>query len=230
MLITDLHDRLRELVGERVQARELTGTELARRAGFQQAHISNFMNQRRGLSLEAMDRLLEVLSLEVRDLMPPERQALGDGGFEAVPVVTPSVLLQSEFAQNEVQEHLRFKKSFLRRLHAEPASQREHWERFVLLRADRDAGEALRPRLVAGAMMLIDRHYNSLRPYRKREPNLYVVKEGARCLVRYVELHGNQMTLRPENQRCALDYVVLARGRTFADYVVGRVAHVSFEM
>lgn len=230
MLMADLHDRLRELVGERVQARELTGTELARRAGFQQAHISNFMNQRRGLSLEAMDRLLQVLSLEVRDLMPPERQLPGDGGFDSVPVVSPAALLQSDLAQNEVLEHLRFKRSFLRRLHAEMASQREHWQRFVLLRADRDAGEALRPRLVAGAMMLVDRHYNSLQPYRKREPNLYVVKDGARCLVRYVELYGSQLTLRPENQRCALDFVTVAKGRTFADYVVGRVAHVSYEL
>ncbi|MDR3765016.1 MAG: helix-turn-helix transcriptional regulator [Acidobacteriota bacterium] len=228
--MADLHDRLRELVGERVQSRELTGTELARRAGFQQAHISNFMNQRRGLSLEAMDRVLQVLSLEVRDLIPPERQVPSDVAFEAVPVVSPAVLLQNDFAQNEVQEYLRFKRTFLRRLHPAAASQRDNWQRFVLLRADRDAGEALRPRLVAGAMMLVDRHYNSLQPYRKREPNLYVVKDGSRCLVRYVELHGNQLTLRPENQRCALDFIAIARGRTFADYVVGRVAHVAFEM
>jgi transcriptional regulator with XRE-family HTH domain len=232
MLISDLNDRLRALIGERIDARELTGTELARRAGFRQAHISNFMNSRRGLSIESMDRLMQVLGLDVRDLMPVERRApLGasDAGFEAVPVVMAGALLQSEFTGSEVLEFLRFKKSFLRRLRPEPANQRGNWQRFVMLRADRDSGEAMRPRLLPGAMMLIDRQYNSLRSYRKREPNLYVVKKGAQFVVRYVELQGSQLTLRPENQRSGLDYVELAKGKTFADYVVGRVAHIAIE-
>ena len=47
--------------------------------------------------------------------------------------------------------------------------------------------------------------------------------------VRYVELQGDQLTLRPENQECALGYVQLGKGESFADYVVGRVAHISME-
>ena len=39
----------------------------------------------------------------------------------------------------------------------------------------------MRPRLAPGAMLLIDRHYNSLRSYRRQEPNLYVVKSGTAC-------------------------------------------------
>ncbi len=50
------------------------------RAGFQQAHVSNFLNQRRGLSVEAMDRVMEVLRLEVRDLLPEEREEDDCGG------------------------------------------------------------------------------------------------------------------------------------------------------
>ena len=70
MLISDLQNRLRVLVRERIAAGELTGTELANRAGFQQAHVSNFLNGRRGLSIESMDRVMEVMRLEVQDLMP----------------------------------------------------------------------------------------------------------------------------------------------------------------
>jgi transcriptional regulator with XRE-family HTH domain len=232
MLISDLNNRLRAVIEERIDARELTGTDLARRAGLQQAHISNFLNSRRGLSIESMDRLMQVLGLDVRDLMPSERRAppgVADAGFEAVPVVTPAALLQSEFAGGEVLEFLRFKKSFLRRVRPEMANQRGNWQRFAMMRADRDSGEAMRPRLLPGSMLLIDRYYNSLRSYRKREPNLYVVKKGEDYVVRYVELQGNQLTLRPENQRCVLDYVELSKGKTFADYVVGRVAHIAIE-
>ncbi len=234
MLVSDLHERLRALVGERIQARELTGTEMAKRAGFQQAHISNFLNRRRGLSVEAMDKVMTALGLTISDLTPAEnrKQAGGWGterAFDSIPVVEPGILLQSEFSEGEVVEFLRFKKSFLRKMRPEMASQREHWQRFVMIRADKDSGEAMRPRLLPGAMLLIDRHYNSLQSYRRREPNLYVVKCGAGCKVRYVELQGNQLTLRPENHKCGLDYVEIQRGKTFADYIVGRVSHIAIE-
>ena len=234
MLISELQSRLRALVRERIEATELTGTELAGRAGFQQAHISNFLNERRGLSVEAMDRVMEVLRLDVRDLMPEERRRTpgaegGEAGFDAVPVVGSGVLLQSDFDARDVVEYLRFKKSFLRRLRPEMANQRGNWLRFVLIKADKDSGAAMRPRIVPGATLLIDRHYNSLQSYRRREPNLYVVKSGDRTVVRYVELQGNQLTLRPENQNYALGYIQLGKGETFADCVVGRVAHISIE-
>ncbi len=182
-----------------------------------------------------MDRVMQVLGLDVSDLMPEltRRAPLvveSERLFAAVPVVGPAGLLQSDFGTAEVLEYLRFKKSFLRRLRPEMASQREHWQRFVLLRADRDAGEAMRPRLAAGAMMLVDRHYNSLHSYRKREPNLYVVQSGSQWRVRYLELQGSQLALRPENQSSALGMVEVAKGKTFADYVVGRVAHVAMEV
>jgi hypothetical protein len=234
-LISDLQNRLRVIVRERIDVGELTGTELANRAGFQQAHVSNFLNERRGLSIEAMDRVMEVMGLEVRDLLPEESgrrmagAANGEPGFDSIPVVVSSALLQSDFGSDEIVEFLRFKKSFLRRIRPEMASQRRSWQRFVMIKADKDSGEAMRPRLLPGATLLIDRHYNSLRSYRRRDPNMYVVKSGETYMVRYVELQGNQLTLRPENQKCALGYIQLNKGETFADYVVGRVAHISIE-
>jgi transcriptional regulator with XRE-family HTH domain len=234
MSISDLQNRLRALVRERIETGELTGTELANRAGFQQAHVSNFLNERRGLSIEAMDRVLEVLRLDVRDLLLEDHAkspgvVSGDPLFDSIPVVARGALLQSDFSPGEIVEFLRFKKSFLRRIRPEMANQRRNWQRFVLIKADKDSGEAMRPRLLPGATLLIDRHYNSLRSYRRRDPNLYVVKNGEMCNVRYVELQGNQLTLRPENQKFALGYVQLEKGQTFADHLVGRVAHISIE-
>lgn len=234
MLISDLQNRLRILVSQRIAAGEMTGTDLAQRAGFQQAHVSNFLKGRRGLSIETMDRVMEAMRLEVRDLMPEPRfklmaSAEGEAGFDSIPVLEPSALLQSDFGPGESVEFLRFKKSFLRRIRPEMASERGSWQRFVLIKADKGSGLAMRPRLTPGAMLLIDRHYNSLRSYRRNEPNMYVVKSGAVWQVRYVELQGSQLTLRPENQECGLGYIQPGKGETFADYVVGRVAHVSME-
>ena len=81
MLISTLHDRLRAHVSERIGSRALTGTELAEKAGFRQAHISNFLNHRRGLSLEAMDRVMEVpVSYTHLDVYKRQVRTLGAGG------------------------------------------------------------------------------------------------------------------------------------------------------
>ena len=261
MMISDLQNQLRTLVRERIAAGELTGTELARRAGFQQAHVSNFLNERRGFSIETMDRVMEVMRLEVGDLMPEPRSRRvaaerSEAGFESVPLVEAQALLHREFRLDEIVELLPFKKSYLRRIRSAMESERGDWQRFVLLKADKDSGVAMRPRLAAGATLLIDRHYNSLRSYRRGEPNLYVVKSGEAWLVRYVELYpstpktgapgiqllsgtpksgatgiqpGSQLLLRPQNPESALGAVQLGRGETFADYIVGRVAHIAME-
>jgi len=46
------------------------------------------------------------------------------------------------------------------------------------------------PRLLPGATLLIDRHYNSLKPYRKGEFNMYAVLKDGTCTVKYVETAG----------------------------------------
>jgi transcriptional regulator with XRE-family HTH domain len=234
MMISDLQKRLRLLIGRRIAAGEMSGAELARRAGFQQAHVSNFLNGRRGLSIEAMDEVMRVMHLRVRDLMPETREYRRSAGgrerdCEWVPVVNQRNLLQPKPGVDEALEFLCFKKSFLRRFRPAIAGDRTGWQRFVLLKADRETGVAMRPRLVSGAMLLLDRHYNSLRSYRRHERNLYVVKHRAECAVRYVELQGRQLTLRPENQEWALGCILLGKSGNFSNYIVGRVAHIAME-
>src|SRR6201981_2165401 len=66
-----LQDNLRETLWERIDEGDLTGLRLAQQTGFKQAHISNFLNRKRGLSLEGMDRVLAVQHLSVLDLLDP---------------------------------------------------------------------------------------------------------------------------------------------------------------
>jgi hypothetical protein len=64
-----LQDNLRKILWERIDAGELTGLRLARQTEFKQAHISNFLNRKRRLSLEGMDKVLAVQHLSVLDLL-----------------------------------------------------------------------------------------------------------------------------------------------------------------
>ncbi len=71
MRFRTLQDNLRKLIWTRVDSGQLTGLKLARLTGFQQAHISNFLNGKRGLSIEGMDKVLSVLRISALDLLDP---------------------------------------------------------------------------------------------------------------------------------------------------------------
>jgi len=85
------------------------------------------------------------------------------------------------------------------------------------------------PRLLPGATVLIDRHYNSLKPYHRNEQNMYAVRKGDGCTVKYVELVNNNLVLRPQNPSYPVDLIEVEEGKTYADYIVGRVCHVAIE-
>ena len=232
-----LQDNLRRTIWERIGEGDLTGLRLAQQTGFKQAHISNFLNKKRGLSLEGMDKVLAVQHLSVLDLLDPtevnKRASIlppsGDE-FENVLLTDGTVAAtQPLITSMNVKEILKFKKSFLRKLKAETEGDRETWERFVLIKVDGREGMSMYPRLLPGATLLLDRHYNSLKPYRKGEFNMYAVIKDGSCTVKYVEVAGNHLILRPHNQAYPIEVVTMEEGKTAADYLVGRVCHVGIE-
>lgn len=232
-----LQDNLRKILWDRIEAGELTGLRLAQQTGFKQAHISNFLNRKRGLSLEGMDKMLSVQHLSVLDLIDPaeinKRASIlppsGDE-FENVVLTDPSIAAtQPLIASMNVKDILKFKKSFLHKLKAETEGDRAHWQRFVLMKVDAKDAVTMYPRLLPGATLLLDRHYNSLKAYRKGEFNMYAVLKNDTCTVRYVEEAGNHLILRPHNQASPIEVVSLDEGKSAADYLVGRVCHVGLE-
>jgi SOS-response transcriptional repressor LexA len=232
-----LQENLRKVLWARIDAGELTGLRLAEQTGFQQAHISNFLNRKRSLSLTGMDKVLQVQHLSVLDLLDPEeinkRASIlppSEDEFENVLLVEGTIAAGEPLITNEnVKEILKFKKAFLRRLRAEPASARDDWRRFVLVKVDAHDGMSMYPRLLPGATVLLDRHYNALKPYRRNERNMYAVRKGDGCTLKYVEHVGNNLVLRPENPSYPVDLIEVEEGKTFADYIVGRVCHVGIE-
>jgi hypothetical protein len=53
------------------------------------------------------------------------------------------------------------------------------------------------PILAPGAIAVLDRHYNSLAPYRAHQPTLYAVCCGAALLLRFVDFDEGSLILRP---------------------------------
>ncbi|HYM76908.1 MAG TPA: hypothetical protein VE377_13100 [Candidatus Dormibacteraeota bacterium] len=231
-----LQDNLRNILWDRIEAGELTGLRLAQQTGFKQAHISNFLNRKRGLSIEGMDKVLQVQHLSILDLLDPaevnKRASIlppSADDFENVLLTDPATATQPLIVSMRVKGILKFKKSFLHKLRAETEGERSTWQRFVLIKlAPRDA-PAMAPRLAPGATLLIDRHYNSLKPYRKGELNMYAVLKNDTCTIRYVELAKDHLILRPHSHSSPIEVLPIAAGKSPADYLVGRVCQIALE-
>jgi hypothetical protein len=129
----------------------------------------------------------------------------------------------------KVKEIVKFKKRFLQKLRPQAEGGRKSWERFVAIQVSEGESLSMYPRLAAGATILLDRHYNSLKPYRKNDANIYAVKKDGHCTVKYVELAGRQLVLRPHNQAFPVEIMHMDEGKRASDYLVGRVCHVALE-
>ena len=114
-----LQDNLRKTLWARIDDGGLTGLRLAKETGFRQAHISNFLNRKRGLSIEGMDKVLKVQSLSVLDLLDPsevnKRASIlppSDDEFENVLLVSGAIAsTQPLIVRMRVKDMLKFKKA-----------------------------------------------------------------------------------------------------------------------
>ena len=237
MKFRTLQDNLRKTLWQRIEEGDLTGLRLAEQTGFKQAHISNFLNRKRGLSLEGMDKVLSVQRISVLDLLDPAEVnkrasivAPSEDEFDSVVLAEPQIAAQEQLIMSmHVKEILKFKKTFLRRLRADMAGDRDGWERFVVIKVDAREGMSMYPRMLPGATLLIDRHYNSLTPYRKGEPNMYAVRKDGACTIKYVEVANRNLVLRPHNHAYPVEVLPIEEGNRPGDSIVGRVCHVGIE-
>lgn len=238
MKFRTLQENLRKALWERIDAGELTGLRLAEQTGFKQAHISNFLNRKRGLSLEGMDKVLNIQHLSVLDLIDSTEvnkrasiQAPSEDEFDNVTVVESQVAAaEGRIMSMHVKEILKVRKGFLRRLKEDTEGDRRGWERFVIIKMDALDGMSMYPRTRPGATLLLDRHYTSLTAYRKGENNMYAVRRDGTCTIRYVEVSDHNLILRPHNAAYPIEVVTMEDGHRPGDHIVGRVCHVGMEI
>jgi hypothetical protein len=242
MNFEDLHELVRLEVERRIERGDLTGTALARQAGFKQAHISNFVNGKRALSLGGLDRVLAAQRMTVDQLLPLEISGAAEAGgpgqvfreadeIEAVPVVPPSTAMDHAVVRpGAVIETIAVAASRLRECRARVSPKRVGWQRFVAVRVEVQQAAAMSPVLSEGSTVLIDRHYNSLAPYRAQQRTLYAVRTGAGLALRYVDYDEDRLILRPLAAEYPVQLIALGEGEVPADYIVGRVCMVVSEL
>lgn len=233
----DLQEALRNLLWQRIESGELTGMALAQQTGFRQAHISNFLNRKRGLSLDGMDRVLAVEEISVLDLVPPEeinqRASIpppDEDEYANLLLVGPQHAALPQVHARHVLDVLKLKHGLLRRMRAESSNGRENWLRFLMMKPGRSCCEAMAPRLNPGCSVLIDRHYNTLVPYRRGEKSMFAVRDGDNTVIRYLDWQHHMLMLDTENKQARAKLIPVPSAAKPEDLIVGRVAFVCMEV
>lgn len=228
MNFTQMHERLRLELLRRIQRGTVSVSLLARQTGFGQSHLSNFLHSRRQLSLEALDRILSAQHMAAGDLLPANCQnetSLADDEGSAVPIVSHAAALFEPFIRpTAVQSMLRLPAGLLQSIRARVSNPRRSWQRFVAVRISGSDALPMEPLLLPDAVTLIDRHYNSLMPYRPNRPNLYAVRHGAHLTLRYVDYVSNRLVLRPHNIAFPVDLIEVDPGDAPSELIAGRIA------
>jgi hypothetical protein len=205
------------------------------RASAPQAHISNFLNRKRALSLEGLDRVLAAQNLSIDQFLPLNLSAEASipavDPTEIVPVVSASTAMDDvRVSPSATIETIQVSSSRLNDNRSRPASKYSHWQRFLAIRADAQQAAAMDPIVAVGAIVVLDRHYNSLAPYRLHQPTLYAVRSGAALLLRFVDFDEGCIILRPYSRAFPVQLIPIASHESPADYIVGRVCLVFSEL
>jgi hypothetical protein len=223
-----MHERLRLELLRRIQRGTVSVSLLARQTGFGQSHLSNFLHNRRQLSLEAMDRILSAQHMSAGDLLPaafPILELPAEEGGDAVPVVSHAAALFEPFIRpSAVQTMLHLPAGLLQSIRARAVNPRRAWQRFVAVRVSASDAAAMEPLVLPEAIVLIDRHYNSLMPYRPNRPNLYAVRYGSHLTLRYVDFVANRLVLRPHCIAYPVDLLEVEQDEPPSELIVGRIA------
>ncbi len=234
MNFSQMHERLRLELLRRIQRGTLSVSLLARQTGFGQPHLSNFLRSRRQLSLEAMDRILAAQRLTVADLLPALRQdALWreDESSGAVPVVShATALFEPVIRATAIQFMMHLPAGALENVRARATNVRRAWQRFVAVRVAAADALPMEPLVLPEALVLIDRHYNLLFPYRPSRPNLYAIRHGAHLTIRYAEFQAGRLILRPHNIAFPVELIAMNPDESPGDWLVGRVALILNEI
>ncbi|HEX3570746.1 MAG TPA: helix-turn-helix transcriptional regulator [Acidobacteriaceae bacterium] len=236
MNFQDLQESVRSELQRRVNSGLITATSLARQVGFKQSHISNFLNRRRALSLEGLDRVLAAQNLSVDELLPVEisgsaAQTVPREASEAIPLVAPYTAMEDAVVRpGAVIEMVWIPAAKLTDSRARPAGKHQQWQRFLAIRADAQQAAAMEPMILADSIVVLDRHYNSLAPYRSQQRTLYAVRSGSGLMLRFVEFDDARLVLRPLSLAFPLHLIAVGEDESPSDYIVGRVVLVLSEL
>jgi hypothetical protein len=181
-----------------------------------------------------MDAILNALGLDVMSLIAMSEQPTpspqnSSTSLKTVPLIQQRAAMSPTFGKDEILEELAYATTLVRPLSVEPTHARMPWLRFIAIRADAALAAPMYPRFEKGSVLLVDRYCCSLSGHRENGSNLYLVRMGRAVMVRWAEMMGNLLCLRPDRSEYPLDFISVARKNPRTSCIVGRVVHIATE-
>lgn len=230
MNFTQMQERLRMELLRRINRGTLSVSLLARQTGFGKSHLSNFLHARRQLSFEGIDRMLSAQYMAAEDLLQLSTQVAQLREVEtteensAVPLVSHNTaLFEPHIRPSAVQAMLPLPPGSLSSLKPKAVASRRTWQRFVAIRMSHADALSMDPLLQPDALAVIDRHYNSLTPYRAGRPSIFAIRNGAHLTLRYIEHASARLVLRPLNMGFPVDLIEIGPEVPPSEFIAGRV-------
>ncbi len=231
MNFSQLHERLRLELLRRIEREVLTASLLARKSGLQQPHISNFLRNKRRLSLPALDRVLLALELSVADLLiaphatpsaaPPRPSDLG------IPLVSHQTAMHDDrIRAASITERLHLPTGALAALRAEHGVRPPTRDRFVAVGLTPAQALPMEPRLHPNAILVLDRHSNvpSAAPTLAR--GIYALPFQGQLHFCYLSFQLNRLILRPHSLDFPIHLLTVPPNTAPSDLITGRVCHI----
>jgi transcriptional regulator with XRE-family HTH domain len=231
MNFSQLHERLRNEISRRIERGVLNGAGLAARTGLRQSHISNFVRRKRRFSLDALDRVLDALSLTVYDLLPPRFLGRTEDDPESareipeqIPLVSAVTAIRSPLITPAATlEFIRVSGLSLKNLRLKTPGPRNSWQRFVAVRLKAEDALPMAPLLQPESIVILDRHATSIDP-RPEQQNIYAVNAGTGTLLfRYVTRDAQRLILRPHTLAHPIELIDVGDDPLPPNLVVGRI-------
>lgn len=231
MNFSEMHERLRLQLVHRIQRGSASVSLLSRQTGIGTSHLSNFLHRKRQLSLQAADRVMAAQHISAADLFSSSEQRTSAAEESTlVPVVSHGAAMHEPYIRSSaVQEWVHLPQRLFRSARAQPSMRQKAWQRFVAVAITAEEAACMSPLVLPGALILLDRHYNSLAPYHPRMQTLYGVRSGHLFKIRYVTLANHQLVLRPQTLDSPLEYIDVEDDSSPRDSIVGRVVVVMNE-
>lgn len=234
MTFSQLHQCLRLELVRRIQRGTLTVTLLSRQTGLAQAHVSNFLLGKRGLSLNAMDRVLRAQHLELRDMFPDQEkrspQIFSVAEIGVIPVVSYAIAATVPILHAaDVLEGMPLSAATLKSMRARAPSLRHSWERFVAVRVLKEDAHPMDPVILPRALAVIDRRDTLPDRDGSIKPQIFAVRRKDGLAFRYAEIQKGLLVLRAHNLPRPVRVIPLDADDTYPTILLGRVAIVMNE-
>ncbi len=226
MNFSQLHERLRLELLRRIEREVLTASLLASKTGLQQPHISNFLRNKRRLSIPALDRVLAALELSVADLVPSRSLAIHPMPT-GIPLVSQAVAIHDDrISPASIIEDIPLPKSIDNKLRTDHGARRPTRERFVAITLSSAQARPMDPVLRANSILVLDRH--STIPDSPRSPtrSIYAVHLHGELHFFYLAYERNFLILRPHFIDYPVQLLAVPLRISPADLITGRICTI----